>query len=77
MPLRALAQPAKVLRVGWLSNDKSATNSPFYEAFRNGMRELGYVEGSNLVIEANSARDTAERLDHSRSSSCSGIRRSS
>ena len=62
MPLRAFAQPAKVLRVGWLSND-SPTNSPFFEAFRNGMRELGYVEGRNLVIEARFAAGSAERLD--------------
>jgi putative tryptophan/tyrosine transport system substrate-binding protein len=62
MPLRALAQPAKVLRVGWLSNDKSA-NSPFYEALRNGLRDLGYVEGSNLVIEAKFGEGYSERLD--------------
>ena len=62
MPLRALAQPAKVLRVGWLSNDKSAT-SPFYEALRNGLRDLGYVEGSNLVIEAKFGEGNTERLD--------------
>jgi len=62
MPLRALAQPPKVLRVGWLSNDKSAT-SPFYEAFRNGLRDLGYLEGSNLVIEAKFGEGYGERLD--------------
>ncbi len=62
MPLCVLAQPAKVLRVGWLSNDKSAT-SPFYEAFRNGLRDLGYVEGNNLVIEAKFGEGYSERLD--------------
>jgi len=62
MPLCVLAQPAKVLRVGWLSNDKSAT-SPFYEAFRNGLRDLGYVEGSDLVIEAKFGEGYSERLD--------------
>ena len=62
MPLRALAQPPKVLRVGWLSNDKSAT-SPFYEAFRNGLRDLGFLEGSNLVIEAKFGEGYGERLD--------------
>ena len=62
MPLRVQAEPAKVLRVGWLSNDKSAT-SPFYEAFRNGLRDLGYVEGSNLVIEAKFGEGYSERLD--------------
>jgi ABC-type uncharacterized transport system substrate-binding protein len=57
-----LAQPAKVLRIGWLSNDTS-TNSPFFDAFRTGMRDLGYVEGRNLVIEARFAAGSAERLD--------------
>ena len=62
LPLRAFAQPARVLRVGWLSNDKSV-NSPFFEAFRSGMRDLGYVEGGNLVIEARFGEGNSERLD--------------
>lgn len=49
------------LRLGWLSNDQP--NSPFYEAFREGMRELGYVEGRNVVIEARFAGGSAEQLD--------------
>ena len=62
LPLRSIAQPARVLRLGWLSNDKSA-NSPFFEAFRSGMRDLGYVEGGNLVIEAKFGEGLSERLD--------------
>jgi len=53
--------PAKILRIGWLSND--APNSPFFDAFREGMRALGYVEGRNLSIEARFAAGSAERLD--------------
>ena len=49
------------MRVGWLSGDKSG-NSPFFDAFRAGLRELGYVEGRNLVIEARFAEDAPERL---------------
>lgn len=62
LPLRSIAQTARVLRVGWLSNDKSA-NSPFFQAFRSGMSDLGYVEGRNLVIEAKFGEGYNERLD--------------
>lgn len=58
----ALAQTQRMLRVGWLSND--APNSPFFEAFRQGMRELRYVEGRNVVIEARFAESSPERLDN-------------
>jgi putative tryptophan/tyrosine transport system substrate-binding protein len=51
MARRVAAQNPAQSRIGWLSNDR-AGNSAFYEAFRLGMRELGYVEGRNLVIEA-------------------------
>ena len=44
-------QPARVARVGWLSQGTPTAPSPFYEAFRQGMRDLGYVEGPNLVLE--------------------------
>ena len=62
-PLAVLAQQqGRVLRIGWLSNDRAA-NSPFFEAFRGGMRDLGYVEGRNLVIEARFGEGSTERLD--------------
>jgi putative ABC transport system substrate-binding protein len=45
-------------RVGWLSTGRH----PFIEAFRQGMRELAYVEGQNLVIEERYAEGSPERL---------------
>jgi ABC-type uncharacterized transport system substrate-binding protein len=63
-PLTAEAQqPTKVYRIGLLSglSPSSAPNSRV-EAFRQGLRELGYVEGQNLVIEARYAEGRAERL---------------
>lgn len=57
----SVAQAQRLLRVAWLSND--TPNSPFFEAFREGMRELGYNEGRNVVIEARFAEGSPERLD--------------
>jgi putative tryptophan/tyrosine transport system substrate-binding protein len=58
----AAAQQAKILRIGWLSN-AAAENSPFLDAFRGGMRDLGYVEGRNLIIDARSGEGSSERTD--------------
>ena len=45
----AEAQPAKkVLRIGLLSGGRSSPMPPNTEAFRQGLRELGYVEGQNI-----------------------------
>ncbi len=57
-PLPAEAQKAgKVFRVGYLTSQigSPATNS-MYLAFRQGLRELGYVEGQNLVLEYRSPK---------------------
>ena len=44
-------QPAKIPRVGYLSASSASEALPRAEAFRQGMRELGYIEGKNVVIE--------------------------
>ena len=54
MPLGSFAQPSgKVWRIGIL--DYGSAESDYWNAFRERMRELGYVEGRNLAIEARSA----------------------
>ncbi|MBI2154574.1 MAG: ABC transporter substrate-binding protein [Candidatus Rokubacteria bacterium] len=60
-PLAAEAQqPAgKVYRIGLLG---TSPINPHYEAFRQGLRELGYVEGRNIVIERRHSEGKAERL---------------
>jgi putative ABC transport system substrate-binding protein len=61
-PLAAEAQQAaKIARIGWLTNDPASNPHP-PEAFRQGLRNLGYVEGRNLVIEYRSAEGNLERL---------------
>jgi putative tryptophan/tyrosine transport system substrate-binding protein len=52
-------QPPKVARVGYLGPGDAS--SPLYEAFRQALRELGYVEGENLVIEARWVQGQYER----------------
>jgi putative ABC transport system substrate-binding protein len=64
-PLASLAQPQnKVWRVGFLAlrHVDFVDTDYYYGPFREGMRELGYIEGRNLAIEWRSAEGRAERL---------------
>jgi len=64
-PLASFAQPqGKVWRVGFMaSRHLDFVDSDYnYGPFRQGMRELGYVEGKNLIIEWRSAEGKPERL---------------
>jgi ABC-type uncharacterized transport system substrate-binding protein len=57
------AQPAKkIRRVGYLAAVSAAADAPRLEAFRQGLRELGYVEGQNIVIEYRHQGGGFERL---------------
>jgi putative ABC transport system substrate-binding protein len=51
-----------VRRVGYLNAGTPAMGAPLLDAFRRGLRELGYVEGRNLRIEARWAEGYVERL---------------
>ena len=60
-PLSANAQkPGKVYRIGFLR--PAQPPAPWMDAFRKGLRRLGYVEGRDLVIESRWAGGKAERL---------------
>jgi putative ABC transport system substrate-binding protein len=62
VPLAAEAQQAaKVPRIGFLSLNL-APNSHLHEAFRQGLRDLGYIQGRNIVIEIRDAEGKYERL---------------
>ena len=52
----------KVYRIGVLETIPAAQNATNLDALRNGMRDLGYVEGQNLIIEYRSADGHAERF---------------
>jgi putative tryptophan/tyrosine transport system substrate-binding protein len=55
-------QPAKVPRIGYLNAVSPSTGSDRIDALRRGLRELGYVEGKNIVIEWRSAEGKPDRL---------------
>jgi putative tryptophan/tyrosine transport system substrate-binding protein len=53
-------QPKKASHIGYLAN--AATIGPREEAFRQGLRDLGYVEGQNIVIEWRFSKGKLDRL---------------
>jgi len=62
-PLTALAQTRdKVFRVGLLNPTTAADGRPYFAEFRQGLLQLGYVEGKNLVLEERNADGRNERL---------------
>jgi putative ABC transport system substrate-binding protein len=54
-------QPAKIPRIGYLSNVDAASDSPRAEGLRLALRELGYIEGQNIAIEHRYAEGKVDR----------------
>ena len=61
MPAEA-QQSTKIPRIGYLSGSSPSTSPVRHEAFRQGLRELGYVEAKNIVIERRWADGKFDRL---------------
>jgi putative ABC transport system substrate-binding protein len=61
LPLDAQQAP-KIARIGYPGPGTPATAAPLLEAFRQGLRELGYVEGKTFVLEVRHAEGRFERL---------------
>ena len=55
-------QPTKIPRIGFLRLPPPQLSRPALEAFRQGLRELGYTEGKNIVIEYRYAEGKLDRL---------------
>src|SRR5438093_9715344 len=55
-------QPTKIPRIGFLIGTSPIANAARVEAFRQGLRELGYVEGKTIVIEWRYAEGKLDRL---------------
>jgi putative ABC transport system substrate-binding protein len=63
LPFSAQAQqPAKIPRIGFLVTSALSANLARTAAFRQGLRDLGYVDGKNIVIEWRYAEGKADRL---------------
>ena len=54
-------QPTKILRIGFLAGTNPAAVAARVAAFRQGLRELNYVEGKNIVVEYRYAEGKADR----------------
>src|SRR5213596_1479796 len=62
-PLAARAQqPGRVWRIGVLETTSMALNAANFEAFRQSLRDLGYIDERNLIIEYRSAEGRGERF---------------
>ena len=56
-------QPKKIPRIGYVSGTGDATNQgPYVDALRQGLQQLGYVEGKHYAIEYRGAEGDIERV---------------
>jgi putative ABC transport system substrate-binding protein len=56
-------QPKKVPRVGYVSGTGDLSNpGPYVEALRQGLRDLGYIDGKNILIEYRGAEGKVDRI---------------
>jgi putative tryptophan/tyrosine transport system substrate-binding protein len=60
-----LARPEtaqRLARIGWVTAQQASSLTPYVEAFRSGLADLGYVEGRNLVLVLRYGDDNLERV---------------
>src|SRR5262245_21486775 len=61
-PASDAQQATRVPKIGVLSATSQVASAPFITAFRQGLRDLGYVEGKTVLVEVRSADAAVERL---------------
>jgi putative ABC transport system substrate-binding protein len=59
-PISDAQQPRKLPEIGFL--DPSPSSSPYFEGFKDGLRELGYVEGVTIVLVPQFGDGKSDRL---------------
>jgi len=63
VPLTTTAQqPAKIPRIAYVYLYELGPSAPYLDDFRQGMRELGWIEGKNIIIEYRNAGANPEKL---------------
>lgn len=62
VPMAGAQQPKKIPRIGYLAAVSPAADAPRKEAFRQALKDFGYVEGQNIVIEYRHEERNFERL---------------
>jgi putative ABC transport system substrate-binding protein len=62
VPLVEAQQPKKVPRIAYLTGSYASSTAPRTRAFRQGLRELGYIEGKSIVIDSRFAEGKLDRL---------------
>ena len=55
-------QAPKIAKIGYLGPATAASGAPILEAFRQGLRDLGHVEGKTFVLEIRYAEARTDRL---------------
>jgi putative ABC transport system substrate-binding protein len=58
-------QPKKIPRIGYITLASASSNLPRREAFLEGLRGVGYVEGQNIKIDYRYADNRSDRVPHS------------
>jgi putative ABC transport system substrate-binding protein len=61
-PFAQAQQPKKIARIGYLGAASYAANRARVEAFRQGLREAGYIEGQNIIIDYRYAEEKFDRI---------------
>ena len=61
-PLASQAQPHSNVRIGYLTLGSAVSDRPYLDAFRRGLRDLGWVEGQNMALEIRQADGNIDRL---------------
>jgi len=62
IPLAEAQQPGKVARVGYVSSSGTATSDLSFAALRQGLRDLGHIEGKDILFEYRSAEGKPDRI---------------